>query len=371
MKILYVITGLGMGGAETQLSAVAQHMAKNHDVRVCYLTGEPVLLTDISAVPLVPINMKKTLSGFLQGYFKLRKLIAEFKPDVVHSHMIHANILSRLLRLSIDVPRLICSAHNSNEGGRMRMLAYRLTHRLADITTNVSQEAVRAFETQWATPKNEMRVVFNGVDTSVFRSDCEKRGYLRQLAGVIEADKIILAVGRLAKAKDYPNLLNAFAGLSNTHDNLKLWIVGDGDERLALTELVEKLNLTGKVVFWGVRNDVAAFYNAADIYVLSSAWEGFGLVVAEAMATERVVVATDCGGVREVIGDQGFLVPVKNADALRQGMEKALSLSTGCANVMGEQARARVVEHFSLDGVIENWLAIYEPSNAYTKDAKN
>lgn len=361
MKILYVITGLGMGGAETQLSTIAQHMAKSHDVRVCYLTGEPVLLKDISAVPIVPINIKKTLSGFFQGYFKLRKLVADFKPDVIHSHMIHANILSRLLRLSIAVPKLVCSAHNSNEGGWLRMLAYRLTDRLADVTTNVSLEAVHAFETRWAIPKDKMRVVFNGVDTSIFKPDSEKRFYLRQLADVADNDKIILSVGRLTAAKDFPNLLNAFAGLSHMQGTFKLWIVGDGDDRLALTALVEKLNLTGKVFFWGMRSDVASFYNAADIYVLSSAWEGFGLVVAEAMASERVVVATDCGGVREVIGDQGFLVPVKNADALMQGMEKALSLSAGGAKVMGEQARTRVVENFSLDSVIENWLDIYEP----------
>lgn len=360
MKVLYVITGLGVGGAEKQLSAIVQRMVRHHDVRVCYLTGEPALLHEFSGVNVVSLGMNRTVWSVVAGYFRLRKLISSFEPDVVHSHMVHANILCRMMRFSINIPMLVCSAHNTREGGVLRMLAYRFTDRLAHVTTNVSLEAVRAFERLRATPVGKMKVAVNGVDTSIFKLDKEKREYVRNSASVKETDRVILSVGRLEKAKDFPNLLNAFALLSENDKSLKLWVVGEGNERSALRECVEDLGVADRVTFWGVRNDVDAFYNAADVYVLSSAWEGFGLVVAEAMATERVVVATDCGGVREVLGDQGFLVPVKDPHSLAQTIRKALALSDEDKRAMGKRARSRVVGNFSLDNVIVNWLHIYE-----------
>jgi glycosyltransferase involved in cell wall biosynthesis len=360
VKILYVITGLGVGGAETQLSAVAQRLAEYHEICICYFTGEHGVPVDVSRIHVVGLDIKKTIFGVFNGYLALRKLIADFRPDVVHGHMIHANILSRLARLTIKFPRLICTAHNTYEGGMLRMLAYRLTDRLADVTTNVSLEAVQAFEKLRACPKGKMQVVFNGIDTTIFKRDDFKREHVRRIAGAQETDRVILSVGRLAEAKDFPTLIACFAALSGNDGTLRLWIVGEGCERVALTALVEELGVTEKITFWGARSDVDAFYNAADIYVLSSAWEGFGLVVAEAMATERVVVATDCGGVREVIGDQGFVVPPRDVPSLTKGIARALSLSDEEKRVLGLRARARVIENFSLDNVVANWLHLYE-----------
>ncbi|MQT71897.1 glycosyltransferase, partial [Pseudomonas sp. FSL R10-0071] len=123
----------------------------------------------------------------------------------------------------------------------------------------------------------------------------------------------------------------------------KLWIVGEGSERQKLTDLVIQLNLSNKITFLGVRSDVANIYNAADLYVLSSAWEGFGLVVAEAMASERVVVVTDCGGVKEVVGECGYLVPAQNSLALKNAITNALDISNAEAENMGRLARKRIV----------------------------
>jgi glycosyltransferase involved in cell wall biosynthesis len=98
---------------------------------------------------------------------------------------------------------------------------------------------------------------------------------------------------------------------------------------------------------------------ASDVFVLASAWEGFGLVVAEAMACGRVVVATDCGGVREVVGDAGFLVPPRNAEALAKAMGRALRLSDDEHERLGVAARERVLARFSLDVMADRYLAVY------------
>ncbi|MFX5700993.1 glycosyltransferase, partial [Acinetobacter baumannii] len=90
---------------------------------------------------------------------KFKTVIEQFKPDVVHAHMVHANIFARLARKYVSFPRLICTAHSNNEGGRLRMLAYRLTHGLADMTTNVSRQACESFENFGAVPKSDIFTV--------------------------------------------------------------------------------------------------------------------------------------------------------------------------------------------------------------------
>jgi len=99
--------------------------------------------------------------------------------------------------------------------------------------------------------------------------------------------------------------------------------------------------------------------SASDVFVLSSAWEGFGLVVAEAMACERVVVATDCGGVSEVVGSEGFLVEPNNNILLAQALDKALDLSDDERSSIGVSARKRIIDNYSLSANVEAYLKLY------------
>jgi glycosyltransferase involved in cell wall biosynthesis len=273
--------------------------------------------------------------------------------------MIHANLLARLVRLSTNVPRLVCTAHNTNEGGRLRMMAYRLTDFLADVSTNVSREAVEAFEAKGAVPRGKMLAVLNAIDCDVFSPDVQPRLEIRQAFSVDRDTMVFIAVGRLFEAKDYPNLLTAFAEVSASLPNSCLWIVGDGPLRVELENMSGDLGLAERVRFLGVRHDIPALLRAADVFVLSSSWEGFGLVVAEAMATGTRVVATDCGGVREVVGDCGYLVPPCDSKALGNAMLVAANLSAEQVETLGRTARQRIVELFSLDRAVDRWLEIY------------
>lgn len=356
MKILLVITGLGVGGAERQICDLADGFRRlGHEVRLLYLTGSADVKPLSSEVVVRGLGMGKNPLSFLVSMAALIKELEAFEPDVVHSHMFHANILARLARLRCFIPRLISTAHSTSEGGRLRSVLYRITDSLADISTNVSEAAVKAFVKSGAAPNGRMIAVYNGIDLSRFdrvnpEAELNARNEFR-----------LLAVGRLQPEKDYPNLLKAFKLLSSKCAGIKLRldIVGEGGERNNLEKMARDFGIDSRVNFLGIRADVPELMKQADIFVLSSAWEGFGLVVAEAMACSRRVVATDCGGVSEVLGGNGILVAPHDHRELAHGIQKALAMSPDESERLGDSARRHVEQTFSMDAVLSRWEELY------------
>ena len=347
-----------MGGAEHVVVNLADELVnRGHEVKIAYLTGPGLVLPSNENIEVIALNMKG-YQEIVPTYLKLNKLIRAFKPDVVHGHMFHANILTRLLKISTKIPKLISTAHNTNEGGKTRMLAYRVTDKLADISTNVSDEAVSTFIRKGAVKTGRMVSVTNGIDIIKFSFDKIARKNLRAELN-IENKKALLAVGRLDTQKDYSNLLNAVHLLNKNRQDFKLFIAGDGPLRGELEQLAAKLQINDIVEFLGIRRDVHNLMSASDVFVLSSAWEGFGLVVAEAMSCERIVVATDCGGVAEVVGDAGIIVPPKNSKQLASALNKALDMSEEESLILGCKARQHIVDNYSLDRNINSYLELY------------
>lgn len=360
MKILYVITGLSQGGAERVVCDLADKMyERGHIVKIAYLTGSVLTRPTHKEVELVKIELNNIIS-LPKACIKLSKLIKSYKPDVVHSHMVHANILTRLIRIVSPIDRLVSTAHNSNEGGRIRMLLYRLTHSLADITTNVSKEATIAFENLGAVPKNGMSTIYNGIDLDKFKYSPNARVELNKELLVNNDHRIILAVGRFNEQKDYPNLLTAIQILKNEASfPFKLIIVGDGELRAAIENMINELDLTNQVILLGRRDDIPNLMSAVDLFVLSSKYEGFGLVVAEAMACKCLVVATDCGGVAEVLNSPDFLVPALNPELLKDKIKYAIDLNDNEKQNVIEKNVKHVKEKFSLDSIVDQWVNIY------------
>lgn len=347
-----------MGGAEHVVVNLADELVKlGHKVKIAYLTGDVIVSPKNLDIELIPIKMNSP-KDLIRAYFRLKKVVKKFKPDVIHSHMFHANIISRLLRLTTNIPKTISSSHNTNEGGRFRMLSYRMTDRLVNISTNVSQEAVDILVNKGAIRSGRMVSVVNGIDTSYFRFNNDARKMKRIELGIVDK-KTILAVGSLTLQKDYNNLLNAIALLKQDDNDFKLLIVGDGALKAELILLTKKLGIVDFVEFVGIRRDIPMLMAASDIFVLSSAWEGFGLVVAEAMACERVVVATDCGGVSEVVGSDGFLVETGNSSLLAKSLYEALNLNDEERSIIGTAARKRIIDNYSLSANVEAYLKLY------------
>lgn len=353
MKIALMITGMGMGGAERQVCDLADRFtALGHEVIILYLTGEAVIKPVNPDIRLIGMEMSKTPLSFIQTYIRLRRILSDFSSDVLHTHMVHANLLGRMLRLTLSIPRLISTAHSTDEGGALRMLLYRFTDPLCDLSTNVSRTAVETFIAKRAVPEGRMIAVYNGVDTDRFRFDADKRAALRNAFEITDDIILLLSVGSLTRVKDYPTMLHAFALCEAQQPNLILWIVGDGEEKENLLHLCHELKIDDKVRFLGIRHDIPELMSACDLFCLSSVFEGFGLVVAEAMACERPIVATDCGGVKEIVQEDGILVPSSSPKLLAAAIEYSLQSPH-------YSVRKRIVNMFSIDTIAHQWITLY------------
>lgn len=350
MKILYVITGLGLGGAEKVVADLADQMVlRGHEVKIVYLKGEATVRPKSQIVELIYLGLE-SFKNIIIASKKYRQLIHQYQPDVVHAHMVHANIFARLNRIGCRVSKLICTAHNSNEGGRIRMLAYRYTNFLSNFNSNVSKEAAQAFIDSGNFTTKNLIPIYNGIDLGRFYYQAIKERRITTN---------LLAVGRFNEQKDYPNLLNALSLVVKQYSNVHLSIAGDGELRFEIEILIEQLQLSNYVTLLGRQEDIPSLMQQADVFILASKYEGFGLVVAEAMASGTFVVATDCGGVKEVMGKTGILVSPQDSIALSDAIIKAINMTEEEKQNNNHLAHRHVQQEFDLNKISDQWEHLY------------
>jgi glycosyltransferase involved in cell wall biosynthesis len=225
----------------------------------------------------------------------------------------------------------------------------------------VSQAAADRFVGERIVPRELLTVVPNGVDTERIRSvPPETRDAVRQALG-LGGEFVWLAVGRFEIAKDYPNMLAAFARVRARRSDTVLLLVGRGSLQQETEALARQLGLGAAVRFLGVRDDVPQIMRAADAYVMSSAWEGMPMVLLEAGAAGLPIVTTAVGGNHEVVLDQetGFLVPPRDQEALAAAMVRLCGLPAEHCRAMGERGYEHVRSHYGLDRVATRWEEIY------------
>lgn len=358
-RIVFVITSLSYAGAQTQVLALASRLKdRGWQPHVVSMMPPEALTDELEAadIPWATLNMRRGAAD-ISALFKLRWLLRDWQPDIVHSHMIHANLLARVSRPLTGTPVLISTAHNVNEGGKARMLAYRLTDFLAEHSTNVSQAAVERYIAIGAAPRDKMSLMPNGIDTERFKPDPAVREKMRtelELTGFTW-----LAVGRHDTQKDYSTMLNAFARLKN--HNSQLIILGEGPLTAELEAQSEALGLTDHVRFLGVRSDIPHVMNAANAYLMSSIYEGLPMVLLEAAATGLPIVTTDVGGNHEVVTpSNGLLAPASDPAALATQMDKLLVLSEQERQQLGQAGRELVIAGYGLEHIVDRWEVLYD-----------
>lgn len=370
MKLLYVITGLHRGGAEGQLLEVVRRMQRRqHQIEVVSALPASGYAEDIRALG-IPVHSLEIPLGRLSpaALPRLARIIWRFRPDVVHSFMVHSNLLTRLVRhtvprhLLINTALGISESRTPEDSSRPRELAYAVTDWLSDATTQVSRACGEHYVRLRAVPARKMKVIPVGVDTTQFmRLSKSERSACRREFGVPEGVFTWVCVARLTPDKDHRTLLEAFALVHLKAPEVRLFLKGIGALEADLREQVRSKGLTDSVRFVTERVPMERFLNAFDASVLSSVREGMPTVLLEAAACELPIVATAVGGNAEVTleGKSGFVVPASRPDALADAMLKVSSMSGIEREQLGLEGRQHVVHGYDLEHITSEYEALY------------
>lgn len=347
MKVLHVITGLGVGGAELQLRAILQQTRHDADVVTLYNPGPvaDMIRGDGGGVRTLGMRSNTQLSALM----RLRRIIRAGRYDVVHTHLYRSQVYGRPAAWLAGTPVVVSTEHSIGETHLERrkmtrpvQALYLGTELFSDMTIAVSA-AVRDRMTGWGIRARKLTVIPNGVDLQRVAFDAGSREKVRAELGIGSGDYVILMLGRLDQNKQFDRAIEAAAPSLGT--SVKVLVVGGGAERDHLEETARRSGVEDSVVFAGERHDIAAVLSAADLLVASSRQETFGLCVLEALANGMRVLYTTCPALDGMDVELARQVPIEHmseaiAEVVEQGHrdrkpEQAVEDEFGIAAVTG------------------------------------
>lgn len=318
------------GGAERVMVTLANGFAaRGHHVDLVLAQARGSYLGEVAAaVHIVDLKAGRVATSLLP----LARYLRRERPAALLSALNHANIIAIIARKLARVPlRLVVSERNAPSqtlmGGGQVAIFRHLTRHLypsTDAIVCVAKGVEDELEQLLGLPPEKLHTVYNPLDLD--RIAALKANVPHHPWFGVGQPPVIVAAGRLTAQKDYPTLLRAFHQLRHTHD-ARLIVLGKGEERASLLQLIDALGIAADVDLAGFQNNPFAWMAAADLYVMSSAWEGLPGALLQAMACGTQVVSTDCRtGPAEILegGRWGHLVPVGDTGALARAMAAAL-----------------------------------------------
>ena len=324
---------------------------------VSMLTGDD-FIGELGDVDVVHLGMRRGRAG-LSGVWSCVGAVRRHRPHVLISFTYPGNMLGRVVGRLTSVPVVVSSIRGERFGGRSRERLMRVTGWMDTVTSTNSHAVSKSLVGRGIVAASKMKVIPNALIAPRSVPDGPESSRLREKLGLEPGEFFWLAVGRIESPKDYPGLIRAYARMKPFIPS-RLLIAGDGPLRAEVQELIDHSKLGDRVTLLGFRTDVVALLHAADGVVLSSAHEGLPNAIMEALAAGTPVVATDVGGVRELVEDgaSGFIVPPRQPERLAEGLERLMSLSAGERSAMGRVGRRHIEENFALDHVLDEWEAL-------------
>lgn len=370
LSILFVGTQMAVGGAQRLLLDQGRWFhSHGHDVSAAFLydkQGLQQLWSQGLDFPLLRLstigysgNVFKKAVGLIVGWFRLWSVLRRGKFDVVEAFTYDSNLLALPLAWLAGVPVRIATHHGIIEGFPRvleRLHSALVNAGIASILVNVSRKVLEQAAAA-GIRREHMTVIPNGIPPS---KAGEGRGSeSRAELGITNDDVLILSVGRLVYQKGHEYLIQAMHSVVREYPRAKALICGEGPLRGQLAAQIDRLALGASVRLLGDRLDINRFLHSADIFVLPSRWEGLPVALLEAMDGGLPVVATAVEGVEEVVqgGAQGLLVPPEDARALAESL-KALIAAPDLRKRMGERARARILEAYTIDIMCEKYVSL-------------
>lgn len=372
LKVMHVITGLGTGGAEMMLSKlVCAGDSLRFEPVVVSLTDEGTLGQTIRScgAPIYTIGMQRGCVS-VGKLVHLARLIKKLKPDLIQGWMYHANIAALCARslAGWHAPLLWNIRHTPYDLGtekRLTAVLIRLGAMLSSMPASViynSHVSLKRHEELGFRRGNSL-VIPNGFDMASFRPSPAKRAHARNMLGIPENAPVIGHVARFHPMKNHQGFLHAAAHVAGRVPEVRFVLAGKDVSRKnsLLLGWIDALGLGERVMLLDERTDLSGLLPAVDMLCLSSAWgEGFPNIIGEAMACGLPCVTTDVGDAGMIVGESGRVVRPGDPLALADACCDLLVLAPALRQTLGEAARQRIAENFSLDAIVHRYQSLYE-----------
>jgi glycosyltransferase involved in cell wall biosynthesis len=359
LRVLHLTKVRGIGGAEQHLLQLLPALRERGvDARFLSLdagadAGRFHRALDDAGVPWTRVACGADVSPRLLG--AVARAVRRGQPDLVHTHMVHADVYGSLAARLARTP-FVSTRHNDDRYllGPFRHVD-RFFMRRARAIVAIS-EAVREFHVRAGLPREKLVTIHYGLDRVPERPS----ELTPDAAGIPRDAPLVLAIGRLIAQKDHATLLAAFARARETHPEARLAILGWGPLEEETKRLAAGLGLGDAALLPG-RVEPAAWLRRADVFAHTSRWEGFGIVLLEAMLSSLPVVATRASAVPEIVvdGETGLLAAPGDVAGVAHGLS-ALLADPERGRALGEAGRRRALEEFSVARMTERTLGVYE-----------
>ncbi|GAA4704613.1 glycosyltransferase [Brevibacillus fulvus] len=371
LHVLHVIGGGEFGGAEQHilnlLTAFPQGAVEA--TVVCFYDSH--FAAELRKAGIEVVTLEQYGRFDLRLLRALRQVFQNVKPDIIHTHGVKANFFARIAGRGLAAP-LVTTVHSNLRYDYINPFAYLIVTLMERSTRHWNRHFIAVSGAIGDILRNEgvspekISVIYNGMDFTALRQTERRQLDREQLRAEwnIPADAFLFGtVARFVPVKGLPYLVEAFASLvkSQPDSGYRLVMVGDGVERPLLEQKVKELGVEQLVHFAGFRHDIPACLHAIDTFVHSSIYEGLGYTIIEAMASEVPVVATNAGGVKEIVADgqTGLLVKPQDASALAAAMQR-LAENPALRSAFAKQALTLVESTFTITGMARQTLALYD-----------
>ena len=376
-RLLFVINGLGTGGAERSLAEMLPRFtARGYECSVAVLHQREEGVESAVRESGVPVNWLGP-GRWIPWYTSLRKMIGEWRPDLIHTTIFEADIVGRSVAWRYRIPA-VSSVVNTSYGSSVRSRDSRVpgwklglaraldgftaracTSHLHAISEATKSEAISAL----GYPEDRIKVVYRGRDpVRLGEKTSSRRATARQRLGVAEESILLLNVGRQEFQKGQRYLLQSLKTLREDSDTYQLVVAGrTGHATEELESMVLELGLGDSVHFAGHSNEIGELLAAADVFVFPSLYEGLGTSVLEAMAMGLPIVASDLPAIREMVidGESALLVPPSSPGEFASAVER-ISGDRTVAHRLGEAAKRTFDERFQIDTCARGMMDLYE-----------
>jgi len=381
LNVLHIITGLNDGGAEGLLYRLCAYDKKSkHTVVSMMDEGKYAPLLREAGIVVHCLGMPRGRVT-VRGLLELRRLLKAHRPDVVQTWMYHADLIGGLVaRFSCNAP--VCWGIRNSTLMRgvsafSTILAAKICALLSGFVPRViiccSRKAAEVHH-DLGYSAEKMVCIPNGYDIGLFSPDREKRSKIRNELKIEDKIPLLGMVARFDPQKDHENLLKALGVLKRSGRNFRCALVGTNMTctNQSMQEIIQKEQLTNKILLIGRRNDIPAIMNALDLHILSSSFgEAFPNVLAEAMACGTPCVTTDVGDAAFIVGESGWIVPPKDPNALAKAIEIAMEERTNAEqwSKRTAAARERIAANFEIGAVVEMYQECWKNASG-AKQAK-